>query len=110
MDWPNGKPGSSPTGAAAVIRSPAAGAATAEQAHLRHVRLDWRQLDTLVDLLRGLRGLREHRLAPRTGGRPGIDHAIRVRMQRSADAGPALAGRAIGWWTILLLALRGTLG
>ena len=90
----------------------AAGAAATEQAHLRHVRLDGRQFDALVDLLRGLCRLRERRLALRTGGQPGIDHTIRVRMQRPAHAGPALAHRTrnAGRRAILLLALRGWLG
>ena len=89
----------------------AAGAATTEQPHLRHVRHDGRQFDALVDLLRGLCRLREHRLALRTGRQPGIHHTIRVRMQRPPHTGPALARRTIGGRrAILLLALRGRLG
>ena len=83
-----------------------AGAATAEQAHLCHVRLDRRQLDALIDLLRGLCSLREYRLALRTDRQPGIDHTVRIRMQCPAHTGPALAGAAIGRrQAILLLAL-----
>jgi hypothetical protein len=68
----------------------AAGAATTELAHLGRIRLDGGQFDAFVDLLWGLCGLREDSLALRTGGQPGIDHTIRVRMQRPADAGPDL--------------------
>jgi hypothetical protein len=84
----------------------AAGAATAEQAHLRHVRLDGRQFDAFVDLLRGLCRLRKCRLAVRAGSQPGIDHTIRVRVQRPTDAGAALAGRLVAGATIGLLPLR----
>ena len=56
MDWPKGEPGSSPGGASAVTRSP-------QQAQRPPNRRTWpitsgrnrRQLDALVDLLRGLR-------------------------------------------------------
>src|ERR1035441_5352544 len=110
MDWPNCEPGSSPTGAAALTRSPQQAQRPPNRRTCVTSGLMGRQLDALVDLLRGLRGLWEGRLAFRTGSQPGIDHTIRVRMQRAADAGPALAGRAIGWWAILLLTLRGRLG
>jgi len=78
------------------------------QPYLRDVRLDRRQFDALVDVLRRLQGLRECRLAVRTSGQPGINHAIRVRVQRATHAGPALAGRAsiAGRRAIFLLALR----
>jgi hypothetical protein len=85
----------------------ATGAAAAEQAHLGHIRADWRQFDAFVDLLRGLRCVGEHRLALGAGGQPSVDRAVRVRMQRAADAGAAFARRAIcgGGWEVLLLSL-----
>ena len=84
----------------------AAGAATAEQAHLRHVRLDRWQFDAFVNLLRGLRGLRECRLALRTGGQNGVDDTIRVRMQCPPEPGAALARRLVARGTIRLLPFR----
>ena len=51
----------------------ATGATAAEQAHLGHIRPDRRQLDALVDLLRGLRRVGKHGLAFRAGGQPGIE-------------------------------------
>jgi len=61
MDCPNGEPGSSPAGASAVARSP-------QQAHPGHVGADRRQLNAIVNLLRGLRCPGEHRGAGWAGG------------------------------------------
>ena len=90
----------------------ATGATTAEQADLGDVRLDGRQFDALVDLLWGLQSLGERRLAIRAGGQGGIDHPIRVRMQRPPDTRAALAwwASAVQGWAVLLLALRRWLG
>ena len=89
----------------------ATGATAAEQAHLGHIRPDRRQLDALIDLLRGLRRVGEHRFAFRAGGQPPVDHAIRVRMQRPADTGAAFARRATctRCREVWLLSLRGRL-
>ena len=76
----------------------AAGAAAAEQAYLRHVRPDRRQLDAVVDLLRRLLLGGEGGGAMRAGVKPCIDDAIRVRLQRAADAGAALARRLVAGW------------
>ena len=85
-------------------------ATAAEQPNLGDIRPDRRQLDALVDPLRGLRRLRERRRTVRAGGQPGFDHAIGVRMQRPAHPGAALAGWAIGGGAIRLLPLRRGLG
>ena len=50
IDWPNGEPCSSPLGVAAGHTLAATSAATAKQTHMRHIRLDRRQLDALVQL------------------------------------------------------------
>ena len=94
MEWPNGEPGSSPAGAVGGHPLAATGAATAEQAHLGHVRPDRRQFDALVDLLRGLRGVAG--TPPGTSGRrsawhrshdPGSDAASGQRRAGSCAAG-----------------------
>ena len=52
----------------------------AEQAHPGHVGADRRQLDAVVDLLRGLRRFREHRGARWAGRQLPVDLPVRVRM------------------------------
>src|ERR1700733_12829505 len=69
----------------------AAGAAATEPAHARHIRLDRRKFDPVVDLLRTLRGVGERSQALRAVCQRGIDNAIRVRMQRATHSGAALA-------------------
>jgi hypothetical protein len=74
-------------------RSLAATRATAaEQSDLGHVRADGGQLDALIDLLRCPRYIGEYRRAFRAGGQQLVDRAIRVRMQRPANAGADFRG------------------
>lgn len=111
MDWPNGEPGSSPAGASAVARSP-------QHVHRPpnrppgHVGADRRQLNTVVDLLRGLRRFREHRSARWARGQLPVELTVRVWMQSPACPGAALAGWTIrpDGWRVLLLALGWGLG
>src|SRR6202044_287295 len=84
----------------------AAGATTAEQAHLRHIWLYGREFDALVDLLRDLRCRRKCRLTLRTRGQNGVEHTIRVRVQRPSEPGAALARRLVARGTSGLLPLR----
>src|SRR4051812_49114688 len=60
-----------------------AGATTAEQAHLGHMRLDRWQLDAFIDLLRGLRGPPER--LHYTSGRQATWHRT---ADRGSDAAP----------------------
>ena len=84
----------------------AAGATATEQPHPRHVRLDRRQFDAVVHLLRRLLLGGEGGGAMRAGVEPCIDDAVGVRLQRTAEAGAALARRLVAGGTIGLLALR----
>jgi len=71
----------------------AAGAASTEQPHPRHVGPHRRQLDAVVDHLRRLRRVRPSRGAVRAGVELGIGDAVRVRLQRPGHAGAAFARR-----------------
>ena len=84
----------------------AAGATAAEQPYPRDVRPDRRQFDAVVNLLRRLQFGREGGGAIRAGVERGIDAAVRVRLQRAAEAGTALARRLVAGGTIGLLPLR----
>jgi hypothetical protein len=66
-----------------------AGATAAEQPHPGHVRLDGRQLDAVVDLLRGLLLYRQDGRAMRADVELGIDDAIRLRVQHPPNAAAA---------------------
>ena len=85
----------------------ATGATAAEQADLGHVGPNGWQLDTLIDLLRDLRLAGEYCFAFWARGQQLVEGAIRIRMQRPADAGAAFTRRAIrrGGREVLLLAL-----
>src|SRR5207302_9535505 len=81
-------------------------AVAAEQSYPRHVGLDRRQLDAVVNLLRRLLFRGEGGRAMWAGIELGIDDVVRARLQGSADAGAALAWRLVAGRTIRLLALR----
>src|SRR5258708_16778208 len=63
----------------------------AEQSDLGHIRADEGQLDTLIDLLRGLRRVGEYRLALGAGVHQSVDRAIPVSMQPPANTGAAFS-------------------
>src|ERR1700722_8673275 len=89
-------------------RTRATACATAtEQPHPRHIRLDRRQLDAVIHLLWRLLLDREAGGAMRAAIEPGIHSAVGVRLQRTTEAGAALARRLVADGTIGLLALRG---
>jgi hypothetical protein len=84
----------------------AARAPATEQPHPRHVRPDGRQLEAVIDLLRRLLLHGEGGGAMRAGIQGGIDDAVRLRMQRTADAGAARARRLGAGGPLGLLSLR----
>ena len=84
----------------------AARAPATEQPHPRHVRPDWRQLEAVIDLLRRLLLDGEGGGAMRAGIQGGIDDAVRLRVQRPADAGAAWARRLGAGGTFGLLPFR----
>lgn len=68
----------------------ATSAVPAEQAHTCDVRLDGRQFNAVVDLLRRLPG-RPRGFAMGAGIKPEVDDAVGVGIERAAKAGAALA-------------------
>jgi len=84
----------------------AAGAASAEQPHPRHVRTHRRHLDPVVDHLRGLQFAWPGSVGVRAIVETRIDNAVRVWLQRAGHTKTPLARRLVASLPIRLLALR----
>ncbi len=84
----------------------AAGAASAEQLHPRHVGTHRRHLDPVVNHLRRLQFARPGSVAVRAIVETRIDNAVRIWLKRAGNTTTSLARRLVASLPIRLLALR----